>query len=503
MRNDYIQAIRKIIAEEPRTGNWLDSAIRKASILEATREELEEAIQQELGQPNAPRFVTPPNPLDATIKKIVGIDALIHLVISVVVAGLILILPRTPAGSSLIGFAHDTLIPPSTKTINTVPKILPLEDNSSLAGRVYANAFPIDPATTFTAPVSPVTISNVVRPNREVIGFFPYWMLPVQDKISFNALTGIALFGLELDATGNIITNYPDGTTDGGWTMWQNPKLIDLVQRARNNKLKIILVAKSFNNYNIEQLSTSQEAQGRAIANISYLVNSKSLDGVNIDFEYLGSPTPEVRTGFSNFIANLNRELKKQNPNALISIDTYASSGLAPGLFDLPGLASNVDSFIIMGYDFHTPLSTAGPIAPMEGQMSILSCLAGFLDKVPADKITLGVPYYGYDWVVNSTGSPQPTGVIPYGSIANIIADANVQWDNTSQTPWYEYIDQTAKDTHHVYFESVRSLGIKYDFVNKKSLRGIAIWALGYEGGNNDLSRLILDKFSKELSYLW
>jgi len=45
-----------------------------------------------------------------------------------------------------------------------------------------------------------------------------------------------------------------------------------------------------------------------------------------------------------------------------------------------------------MGYDFHTPYTEPGPVAPLTGEKSIVSYLANYLQRVPADKIILGIP---------------------------------------------------------------------------------------------------------------
>ncbi|MCL4415334.1 MAG: glycosyl hydrolase family 18 protein, partial [Actinobacteria bacterium] len=113
-----------------------------------------------------------------------------------------------------------------------------------------------------------------------------------------------------------------------------------------------------------------------------------------------------------------------------------------------------------------------------------------YLEKIPAEKIILAVPYYGYDWPKNSSAS-----ILSYSEIANSSKNSKISWDETTQTPFYNYSDDNDVE-HVVHFDNVRSLGIKYDFVNKKDLKGIGIWALGYDGQNQELKKLIVDKFS-------
>lgn len=144
----------------------------------------------------------------------------------------------------------------------------------------------------------------------------------------------------------------------------------------------------------------------------------------------------------------------------------------------------------------HYALGNPGPIAPMGGAVNIIGLVQGYLEKVQAEKLILAVPYYGYDWPINndSSSATSSAAILSYAELAEASRDHKLIWDETSQTPSYTYTDNGIK--REVHFENVRSLGIKYDFVNAKSLRGIGIWALGYDGLNSDLQRLIVDKFS-------
>ena len=227
-----------------------------------------------------------------------------------------------------------------------------------------------------------------------------------------------------------------------------------------------------------------------------YFVNSKNLDGINLDFEYIGAPPDKVREGFTRLVTNLNTELKRQIPTGILTIDTYIISGSVRDLFDLVLLSQHVDSFVIMGYDMHYALGAPGPISPMGGDINIIGLVQGYLEKVPPQKLILAVPYYGYDWPINldSSSSSPSAAIISYAELAERSKVHKLTWDETSQTPSYTYTDNGLQ--REVHFENVRSLGIKYDFVTAKNLKGVGIWALGYDGLNSDLQRLIVDKFA-------
>lgn len=365
---------------------------------------------------------------------------------------------------------------------------------------VYANAQTVDAKAVFAhKPANPISLAITSEPKKEVYGFMPYWMIDAEEQISLNALTTVALFALDVDGKGNIITTNAEGNANPGWVMWNDPKLNDFINRAKKERLRIELTIKCFNNDDIEKLVSSDEAQKTFVANAIYLVNAKSLNGINLDFEYVGTPDQRITDGFTRLVTNLSTELQRQIPNSSLTIDTYINSAQIPRMFDVEVLSNYVDSFIVMGYDIHTPLGSPGPISPMEGEMGILWFMESYLEKVQPEKLVLAVPYYAYDWVVpnvNPTSQSTHTTILPYAEVAELSRNQNILWDDMSQTPFYKYKNEADDTIHEVHFENTRSLGIKYDYVNRKNLKGVGIWALGYDGLNADLRSLILEKFA-------
>jgi spore germination protein YaaH len=362
---------------------------------------------------------------------------------------------------------------------------------------VYASQKSIDANRLFSFPASDVTLKYTGRPQKEVFGFFPYWMLDAYDQVHIDSYTTIALFGLTSDSKGNIIASTGE-EIDGGWAMWNDDRLDKFIARARKERIQVVLTVKSFNNDDIENLVLSDQAQKKFISNAVQLINLKSLDGINIDFEYIGTPDTAVTEGFTRLIANLNIEMKRQIPGSQLTIDTYLKSGGMRDLFDIQLLEEHVDAIVVMGYDVHTPNGTPGAVIPMEGPSSVVGFMQSYLERVSPKKLILALPYYGYDWPIKEEDreahSPR---AIPYAEIAAFAKETSITWDETTQTPSYNYTDPESQVSRIVHFENPRSLGLKYDYVNKKNLKGVGVWAMGYEGNNLELEQVMINKFAK------
>src|SRR3989304_3534210 len=384
MRDQYIQLIKDYINKTPQYKNTLDELKKNVLIAGATEKEFEEALLEvEAGGQN-----TGTKTLLSRLKSKKTVFALASLLFLILIPGII--------------FLTSNLNKQKTTEAPVVVNPQNQDDKIGSFPIIYANTTPIDAKEVFSIPSDNVKLDFTGKPKKEILGFFPYWMLDTQDKIILSDLSSIAIFGLEINGKGEIVTVTEDGKVDPGWSMWRDENLDVLIRRAKSQGLKVYLTFKSFTNSNIESLSLSDDAQKTFIANTSYLVNSRNLDGVNIDFEYTGQSNDNLRDGFLRLVKNLNAELKRQNPKSILTIDTYLVSGAEQGLFNLTLLSPYTDAFVIMGYDIHTPLGDPGPISAMGGDTNVIGYVQNYLEKVSEDKLILAVPYYRYDWAENN-----------------------------------------------------------------------------------------------------
>ena len=78
------------------------------------------------------------------------------------------------------------------------------------------------------------------------------------------------------------------------------------------------------------------------------------------------------------------------------------------------------------------------------------------------------------------------------------------RWDPTESTPWTAYRWKACSDCpttwRQLYYDDTQSLGLKYDLVNARGLRGAGIWALGYDGSRPELYALLKAKFREDSS---
>ena len=89
------------------------------------------------------------------------------------------------------------------------------------------------------------------------------------------------------------------------------------------------------------------------------------------------------------------------------------------------------------------------------------------VSAIPADKIFLGIPNYGYDWTLPFIGNVQAVEQA-------VQVGAPIQYDETAQSPHYNYWRDRAE--HEVWFEDARSIRAKLALAGEFRLHGVSIW---------------------------
>ena len=235
-------------------------------------------------------------------------------------------------------------------------------------------------------------------------------------------------------------------------------------------------------------------ARARHVAALVSFAVDHRFGGLDIDYENFRSGD---RTVFTRFVTELAGALHAAGKS--LSVDLFAKttdSGYDERNVaqDYRSLGAAADVVRLMAYDWHWSSSQPGPIAPINWVRDVVDYA---LTRIPAAKISLGVPAYGYDWVgrkgtlvswLQAYGLEQK-----YGS--------PVHWDTYAQSPWLTY--RSADGAQHVvWFENAYSTLMKLALARYKKLGGAYLWLAGDE---DDLlwqrvSPAAIDAAGKQLS---
>jgi hypothetical protein len=339
-------------------------------------------------------------------------------------------------------------------------------------------------ATAPPAPAPPSLADSPALKSHEIFGFAPYWTLSQASSFDLKDLTTLAYFSIDVNSDGTL------NRSGSGWVGYESQDLADLITDAHAAGDRVVLTTTCFDQATLDALTSNPSAPATLASSLVDLLRAKNLDGVNFDFEGTGS---QDQSGLDRLVSEVSTTLKGVDPEWQVTMDTYASAAGDPdGFYDIPGLADSVDAFFVMAYDMDDP-SVPSPTAPLGGSgFTDLDALEQYTAVVPASKVILGVPYYGYDWPTTgpadgdpASGDPSP---LSYSQIA--AGDHPVYWDISTQTPWSSY--EVGTQWHQVWFDDATSLALKAQLANRYDIAGLGVWALGMDGNDPSMIAALL-----------
>lgn len=278
-----------------------------------------------------------------------------------------------------------------------------------------------------------------------------------------------------------------------------------VAHRADNLALKIVLSIGGWGAGNFSEAAATEAARARFIDSGVALLRRFDLDGLDIDWEYptLGdadiSHSPDDRRNFTVLLEALRARLDREGGGRRHYLLTIAAAEgrFADGL-ELPRIARSLDWINLMTYDFH------GSLTPTTGHHSGLARSARapagarttegavryFLEAgVPADKINVGVPFYGRRF---GDVEPVDAGLYrKYGSEGGFIDWREIvrgrlgapgwerHWDPQAQAPWL----WNPATRQLITYDDPQSLAIKAAYVRRNRLGGIMYWEQRLDDG--------------------
>lgn len=363
------------------------------------------------------------------------------------------------------------------------------------------------------SPVGSLQPLNITKSIKEVFGFAPFWTFDELDKVDLDILTTVSYFGVPVLADGSL------DKTDQGYITFKSNKATQFFAKAHQHGTRVVLTLTQMNDSPILALMDNPDAQKQTIAQSVDEVSKRGIDGINIDMEYGGDPGQDYRDRYTKFVSDLTLAMHTSNPHAKVTVSVYAGSMKEPKIYDISKLAQQSDGIFMMAYDFaNVGADQAIPTAPLygakEGQYwyDVSSAVNDFLAVMPADKLILGVPWYGYNYAVYEPGVKADTysgGAIsqPYATaIDNVnpdnpeIAHYQEGWDSIGQVGYKSYYSANSGTWRMIFLEDPKSLGLKYDFAKEKKLAGVGIWALGFDEGKPEMWSVLKDKFGQKLA---
>lgn len=233
----------------------------------------------------------------------------------------------------------------------------------------------------------------------------------------------------------------------------------------------------------IHEVLNNQQSYTHLITTVSNTMQDRGFKALNIDFEYV---LPEDRELYNSFLRDITRHLHQFGwlvSTAVAPKYSADQEGLLYEAHDYRAHGEIVDFVILMTYEWGW---TGGPpraVAPLNEVSKVINYA---LTEIPAQKIMMGMPLYGYHWTLPYVQGESRATALSTEAAIRLARERNaaIEYDNTAQSPHFTFYDEEHKQ-HIVWFEDARSLQAKFNLVKQHGLRGVSYWKLGIEANTN------------------
>jgi spore germination protein YaaH len=274
-----------------------------------------------------------------------------------------------------------------------------------------------------------------------------------------------------------------------------------VLARAQSEKLAVMPIVAMFNKKGFHQLAMNGKAQEQMNAALIRECKMHGYTGFQFDIENVDYLDRDALSALVKTTADALHAAGLQLSIATVpNAPGYPGSGAFAkwiytdwrGAYDLAALGKSVDLLCLMTYDQNTHWTEPGPVA---GWQWTVDNMKYALQVVPKEKLSLGIPLYGYHWYTgapivsppaipgdNPVEKPNPTAdYISYDDSMQLAQDwdGKVQWDADDHSAWfYIYRDQ---EREWVFFTDLRTFKDRYELAEQNGLQGFCSWVLGTE----------------------
>jgi len=206
-----------------------------------------------------------------------------------------------------------------------------------------------------------------------------------------------------------------------------------LKQVATDHSLRVLPSLLTLSPWLNHQVLTDDNASANALEQIVAYTVAEDYGGFDLDLEGVD---PADRDALTAFVSSASQALHANGKLLTLAIppkERDVTVGWA-GAYDYAALGAQADLVTIMAYEYRGPFSGPGSVAPFDWVQRVTRFATS---QIPADKVLLGLAFYGYDWNTTSGGA-RSLGYPQFAALAERY-EAPVSFDPAQQSLTFEY----------------------------------------------------------------
>ncbi len=370
---------------------------------------------------------------------------------------------------------------------------------------------------------------------KEINGYFPSWKWQKNRErldhrlIPYQKLTIVTYAFFYPLESGEIVGMDPladdfllKGKTDSlSGRLEPNDSMVALAHR---HGAKMVLAIGGWeNSNNFPPVAADPGKRAKFAQSCIKQITDYGFDGIDVDWEFPGyvrhQGTPADKGNFTLLLQTVRDSLQALGQRTgkyyLLSASLPAAAGHLPDI-EVQKITAILDRLNIMTYDLFGPWGkisnhNSALFGPAQGDSA--RCVDGAFKlyhnehQVPAEKINLGVAFYGHAYAnctqIYSEHSGADTKLfpaddgIPYALIAERFTLFKRLWDDKAQAPYLVSESQRVL----VSYDDEESVARKADYVKEKNAAGLIVWTLQgdrLKDGRTPLLEAIYKRFTSQ-----
>lgn len=273
------------------------------------------------------------------------------------------------------------------------------------------------------------------------------------------------------------LTPFTYGITENGDLVDLDDRAMIALTRAQGAApmmhLSTLTTDGGFSNELAHLVLTDSTVQENLINAVEQQIKNRGYDGLDVDFEFV---FPQDAQPYADFLHRLHDRLSPQGYLVTAALAPKTSAD-QPGLLyeghNYAAIGNAVDRVLLMTYEWGYSYSPPMAVAPLPNVRRVVEYA---LTEIPAEKLWLGIPNYGYDWRLPFVQGSKATSISNRYAVSLALRyGAEIQYDSTAQTPWFRYTDNDGVG-HEVWFEDARSIQAKLNLISEYGLSGAGYW---------------------------
>ncbi len=309
------------------------------------------------------------------------------------------------------------------------------------------------------------------------------------EEIDWEAFTHMFYFSLLVNRDGTLspIADYHNFSPD---------RISSITVAAHNHQTPVLFTVGGWGNYEGFSSAIRPENRQNFIKNLISTLKTWGFDGIDLDMEPIEKADVE---NYTIFVTELRRELNKLTTPLGYRPMLTAAAEWQPEMF--AEIADRFDQINLMTYDFsgpwegwvswhNAPVYNGGYYFEKNNRPlpSADRMVSTFMEAgVPAEKLGIGIVFYGYLWrgyvtepLQNWPVPPDVTPNIPYHEIKRKFYRKNLyRWDEKAEAAYLSIPGDRPEHHKFISYDNEASIRSKIRYVQEENLGGVFIWELG------------------------